>query len=143
VLFLTRQPPWPVLKDISWEILPLVAGLFVLVEALNHSGVQRAIVNLVEAATNRSATMATLGTGVTMAVVSNLVNNLPAGLLAGSAVHASHAPDHIASAVLIGVDLGPNLSVMGSLATILWLAALRRENQHVSAWSFLKVGRVW
>jgi arsenical pump membrane protein len=42
--------------------------------------------------------------------------------------------------VLIGVDLGPNLSVTGSLATILWLAALRRENQQVSAWSFLKLG---
>ena len=107
VLLLMRQPPWPMLKDISWEILPLVAGLFVLVEALNHSGVLSALVNLVAAATNRSATVATWGAGVTMAIVSNLVNNLPAGLLAGSAVYASHAPDHITSAVLIGVDLGP------------------------------------
>jgi arsenical pump membrane protein len=44
------------------------------------------------------------------------------------------------SAVLIGVDLGPNLSVTGSLATILWLSALRREGLHVGAWSFLKLG---
>ena len=43
-------------------------------------------------------------------------------------------------AVLIGVDLGPNLSVTGSLATILGLSALRRENQEVRAWSFLKLG---
>ena len=40
----------------------------------------------------------------------------------------------------MGIDLGPNLSVTGSLATILWLIALRRENLQVSAWSFLKVG---
>ena len=42
--------------------------------------------------------------------------------------------------MLIGVDLGPNLSVTGSLATILGLSALRRENQEVRAWSFLKLG---
>jgi arsenical pump membrane protein len=46
----------------------------------------------------------------------------------------------VRSAVLIGVDLGPNLSITGSLATILWLVALRREGLPVSAWSFLKVG---
>lgn len=48
----------------------------------------------------------------------------------------------LAHAVLIGVDLGPNLSVTGSLATILWLIALRRENLHVSAWDFLKLGAI-
>jgi len=42
--------------------------------------------------------------------------------------------------MLIGVDLGPNLSVTGSLATILWLVALRREKVEVSAWHFLKLG---
>ena len=42
--------------------------------------------------------------------------------------------------MLVGIDLGPNLSVTGSLATILWLTALRRENLQVSAWNFLKVG---
>jgi hypothetical protein len=65
--------------------------------------------------------------GVTLALICNLFNNLPAGLLAGSVVSASHVPRQVASAVLIGVDLGPNLSVTGSLATILWLSALRRE----------------
>ena len=44
------------------------------------------------------------------------------------------------AAVLIGVDLGPNLSVTGSLATILWLTAMRREGLRVSAWRFLKLG---
>jgi arsenical pump membrane protein len=48
----------------------------------------------------------------------------------------------VKSAVLIGVDLGPNLSITGSLATILWLVALRREGQTVSAWTFLKLGAI-
>ena len=51
-------------------------------------------------------------------------------------------PEHVRAAILIGVDLGPNLSVTGSLATILWLSALRREGLHVDAWTFLKLGAV-
>jgi arsenical pump membrane protein len=46
----------------------------------------------------------------------------------------------VTRAVLIGVDLGPNLSVTGSLATILWLTALRRERQDIDGWTFLKLG---
>ena len=75
-------------------------------------------------------------------VISNLVNNLPAGLIAGTAVQAAQAPASIAGSILIGVDLGPNLSVTGSLATILWLAALRREGLQVRALDFLKLGLV-
>jgi arsenical pump membrane protein len=58
----------------------------------------------------------------------------------GQRLHAPAASGHLANAMLMGIDLGPNLSVTGSLATILWLIALRRENLEVSAWSFLKVG---
>lgn len=55
-------------------------------------------------------------------------------------MQAAHARGLVASAVLIGVDLGPNLSIPGSLATILWLIALRKEKLDVSFWSFLKIG---
>ena len=53
---------------------------------------------------------------------------------------AIQVPPHIRDAVLIGVDLGPNLSVTGSLATVLWLIALRREGEHISGSQFLKTG---
>lgn len=55
-------------------------------------------------------------------------------------MQAAHTKGLIANAILIGVDLGPNLSVTGSLATILWLLALRKEKLDVSFWRFLKVG---
>ena len=64
------------------------------------------------------------------------------GLIAASASHAANVPTHVTGALLIGVDLGPNLSVTGSLATILWLIALRREGLEVGAWQFLKLGMV-
>ena len=57
-----------------------------------------------------------------------------------SAVAADHLPTSVVNAILIGVDLGPNFSITGSLATILWLVALRREKIEVGAWPFLKLG---
>jgi arsenical pump membrane protein len=87
-----------------------------------------------------AATLTAAGAGVAVGVAANLINNLPAGLIAGSAVQSADVPPQVASAILIGVDLGPNLSVTGSLATILWLGALRRDGIQVKAWDFLKLG---
>jgi arsenical pump membrane protein len=142
LLALTRAKcgPIDVIKNISWGVLPLVAGLFVLVEALEKTGVTKALADLLQNLVQYSATLAAWVAGVVLAVGCNLVNNLPAGLAAGRVVELASVPDHVRSAVLIGVDLGPNLSVTGSLATILWLTALRREGQSVSAWTFLKLG---
>jgi len=81
-------------------------------------------------------------TGFAVGVANNLVNNLPLGLIAGSTLQAAHVKGLIADAVLIGVDLGPNLSITGSLATILWMIALRKEKFDVSSWDFFKVGVV-
>ncbi|MBN9046006.1 MAG: arsenic transporter [Rhizobiales bacterium] len=138
-LTLERQPPWPILKGISWGVLPLVAGLFVLVEALNETGVTIWLASVMNQLREHPAG-GPFALGTALAFICNVMNNLPAGLLAGSAVEAGNVPDSLRSAILIGVDLGPNLSVTGSLATILWLNALRREGLHVGAWSFLKIG---
>ena len=124
----------------SWGILPLVAGLFVLVEALGQTGVIAALHRLLGDAIAESSISATWGTGLVLALGSNLMNNLPVGLIAGSVIAADHVPQHVSAAALIGVDLGPNLSITGSLATILWLAALRREGQEVAPGDFFASG---
>jgi arsenical pump membrane protein len=142
VLILERKSPWPIVKDISWGVLPLVAGLFVLVEALAKTGLIETIAALLHDGAQQSAAWSAGLAGVAVALVSNLINNLPAGLIAGSAVAAMPMSDQVTRAVLIGVDLGPNLSVTGSLATILWLAALRREGLAVGFVAFLKIGIV-
>jgi arsenical pump membrane protein len=140
VLVRGKKSAWTILKGISWGILPLVAGLFVLVEALDKTGLIRTIGVALRNAAQDAPTAAAAVTGVALAFIANLVNNLPAGLIAGGAIRADHLPDLIKTTVLIGVDIGPNLSVTGSLATILWLTALRREGHNVSAWTFLKLG---
>ena len=75
-----------------------------------------------------------------MGLACNVVNNLPLGLVAGSIAREAHLSTHLTGALLIGVDLGPNLSVTGSLATLLWLVALRREGENISAARFLMLG---
>ncbi|WP_456796963.1 arsenic transporter [Bradyrhizobium sp. USDA 4473] len=140
VLVLSRQSPWPVTRGISWSVLPLVAGLFVMVEALVKTGAIGQLSGLLQAAIERSPTQAAWGTGIAAAVADNIVNNLPVGLVASSVAASGQLPAPVLGAMLIGVDLGPNLSVTGSLATILWLVALRREKIDVTAWRFLKIG---
>ena len=122
--------------------LRLVGGLFVIVEALQSAGLMqmglkglRWMGSLPEFAAKSVAAFA-------VALTSNGMNNLPVGLMSGATIRHANEAGIIAHAVLLGVDLGPNLSVTGSLATILWLIALRRERVEFTAWEFFKVGFV-
>ncbi len=135
-----RSNPLNLAKEISWGTLILVAGLFVMVDAVESIGALRLTQNWLASAERLGASPAALVAGFTVAAGNNLVNNLPLGLIAGATLQAAHVHGLIANAVLIGVDLGPNLSITGSLATILWLLALRKEKLDVSFWDFLKTG---
>jgi arsenical pump membrane protein len=128
------------LKHISWGILPLVAGLFVFVEALDRIGVLSFVSDQLRRAAQDAPGLTAWASALITGFGSNIANNLPVGLLSGAAIQADSPPPLVTDAILIGVDLGPNLSVTGSLATILWLVALRREGEHVSALQFLKLG---
>ena len=142
VLLLSRQSLWPIIKGVSWGVLPLVAGLFVMVEALVRNGAIADLARLVHDSLALSIPGTAWGTGLVIALADNIANNLPVGLVAGSFAGQGHLPASVIGAMLIGVDLGPNLSVTGSLATILWLVALRREELDVSTLHFLKLGLV-
>jgi arsenical pump membrane protein len=131
-----------VVSGVSWSVLPLVAGLFCLVEAVSRAGLAAFAAHVLHSAAALPRVEAVYGVGAGIAVLNNLVNNLPLGLLAGAAVQQSATHGAVAHAVLIGVDLGPNLSVTGSLATILWLIRIRREGVPVSGAQFLRVGLV-
>ncbi len=143
ILAIHRTPPWAALKAISWSVLPLVAALFILVRAIENTGALAPLAQLLRPPPGAPlATLSVGAAGVAAAFGSNLINNLPMGLIAAHLVAATHASPRTAGALLIGVDLGPNLSVAGSLATILWLLALRREGVAMSGWRFLMLGCV-
>lgn len=140
VFIVCRASPLPVLKGVSWGVLPLVAGLFIVVQSLVGTGLLDRVTAAIHGLAASAPAAAPAVVGAVLALGANLINNLPMGLIAASASDAGHLTDTMTGAMLIGVDLGPNLSVTGSLATILWLVALRREGIVVGGWRFLKLG---
>jgi arsenical pump membrane protein len=135
-----KESPIPMAREVSWSTLILVGGLFVLVEAAVHRGALEATASALRWAETLPRTLAVLVTGFAIGVGNNVVNNLPLGLVTGATLQATHPSAPVMHAALIGVDLGPNLAITGSLATILWLLALRKEKIEASFWDFFKVG---
>lgn len=117
-----------------------MAGLFVFVEALDRTGVLTILGDQLRSGSHETPALTAWISALVTGFASNIANNLPVGLLSGATIQADSLPPLVTDAILIGIDLGPNLSVTGSLATILWLVALRREGEHVRALQFLKLG---
>ena len=145
-----KQNPTKLFKEISWPTLLLVAGLFVMVDAVESQGALQLTQRWLEGTASLGQSLGALTVGFIVGVANNLVNNLPLGLITGGTIQAAHTKGLLANVVMIGVDLGPNLSVTGSLATILWLLALRKdegsgdgsEKLDISFWKFLKIGAI-
>jgi arsenical pump membrane protein len=146
----TRSNPIKLAREISWATLLLVAGLFVMVDAVESQGALNLTKQWLAWASSLGQNVGAMVVGFAVGIANNIVNNLPLGLIAGGTIQAAHTKGLMANAILIGVDLGPNLCVTGSLATILWLLALRKdsgegaggEKLDVSFWKFLRVGAV-
>ncbi|MGB6193638.1 MAG: arsenic transporter, partial [Terracidiphilus sp.] len=137
-----RTLPGSVTRGVSWSILPLVAGLFVIVEAMQKAGMLQAGLAGMRFLATVPQWAAKTVPAFAAALASNGMNNLPVALISRAAIRDGHEPGILAHAILLGVDLGPNLSVTGSLATILWLIALRRENVEITAGEFFRIGLV-
>ncbi len=130
------------LGGVSWSVIALVAGLFVLVAGVDRTGLLGFTRHAVASLGHEPKWFAIFAAGSASALLSNVTNNLPSGLLAGLTLASAPHAHALASAVAIGIDLGPNLSVTGSLATVLWLVALRREGIAVGTLAFLRVGAI-
>jgi arsenical pump membrane protein len=140
VLMRERANPLHIVRRISWSVLPLVASLFVIVEAVQSAGALDMLHRALLAILHWPDGLSAIAAGAAIGVGTNLANNLPLGLITGAALQTAPFHAALSKAVLIGIDLGPNLSITGSLATILWLIAIRREGLHVSGWEFLRAG---
>lgn len=131
------------LAEVSWSVIPLVAALFVIVEAVKGAGALQLASNAFSRGASLAAPLAALTAAWGTAGVANLINNLPAGLIAASGLQSAGVSTLMHRAVLIGIDLGPSIAITGSLSTILWLTALRKEESEevkVRGVAFLRVG---
>jgi len=132
-------------QQISWSIFGFIAGMFIVVQAVEGTGLTTQFGQLLlhlSGGTSFGAVMiGTLGA----ALGTNLINNVPMAVVLTSSLHSvQHAPlavqqGFIASAIF-GSDLGPNLTTVGSLATVLWLLILRQRNLDVSGLDYFKIG---
>jgi arsenical pump membrane protein len=134
-------------RQISWPIFGFIAGMFLVVQALETTGLTALFGQLLlrlSGGTSFGAVMVgTLGS----ALGTNLINNVPMAVVMTSSFHGiQHAPLAIQqgflAATIFGCDLGPNLTTVGSLATVLWLLILRQRNIEVSGLDYFKVGIV-
>lgn len=142
LLSLVDQPKrgWSAIRSAPWGILPLVAGLFVMVQAIDGTGALDYARLFFRHASTEPAAWGMLLAGGAVTVADNVMNNLPAGLIVRYTIGGSGIAPHIAHAALVGIDLGPNLSITGSLATLLWLMILRADGIRVGLRQFLCVG---
>ncbi len=144
-LYWKQATLWSTARQISWPIFGFIAGMFLVVQALETTGLTALFGQLLlrlSGGTSFGAVMiGTLGS----ALGTNLINNVPMAVVMTSSLHGiQHAPLAIQqgflAATIFGCDLGPNLTTVGSLATVLWLLILRQRNIEVSGLDYFKVG---
>jgi arsenical pump membrane protein len=140
VALMQRNVASRIMRETPWSIIPLVAALFVIVAAIDRTGALAYTRGFLAAAAAMPVALGNLLTGFAVMFADNLLNNLPAGVLVRYSLANHTLGSHIAGAALVGVDLGPNLSLAGSLATLLWLLLLRREGINVTGMQFLRLG---
>ncbi len=127
-------------NDVSWSVLLFVAGLFVIVQGLEDTGVTASVLHWwlgVGSGSPPSAVSAFAGA----AVGSNLINNLPMTLVTLSGLHPlGAAAVNPALGAALGADVGPNLTPIGSLATLLWLVLLRSRGIRITTGTYMRYG---
>jgi arsenical pump membrane protein len=127
--------PLSVVRAAGPAFLIFVLGLGVIVATASHNGLGSAVSAVLPSGSSLPDLLAIAGLS---AVLANLVNNLPATLILVPVAATGGAVPVLA--VLIGVNVGPNLTYVGSLATLLWRRVLRAEDTDVDLGEFTRLG---
>jgi arsenical pump membrane protein len=134
------------LDGVGWSLLVFVASMAVLVDGLSSTGITAWLAQAMLGQVRDSPAAIMVVCAFSAAATSNLVNNLPAAFVFADAVHGaglSSAGTHAAAlGTIIGADLGPNLTPVGSVATLLWFVLLRQRGLEVSTWSYIRIGLI-
>ncbi|MCL1529633.1 arsenic transporter [Xanthomonas nasturtii] len=135
-----------ILRGAPWQIVLFSLGMYLVVYGLGNAWLTSAATGVLTWLAAQGELVATIGTGFAVAVLASVMNNMPATLVGALAINAADVPAHTRELMLyanvVGNDLGPKFTPIGSLATLLWLHVLADKGQRITWGQYMKVGLI-
>ena len=133
-----------VLRGAPWQVVIFSLGMYLVVYGLRNAGLTNGLATLLDRTAQGGVWGAAFGTGIIAAILSSVMNNMPTVLVGALAIDAAHASGAVREAMIyanvIGCDLGPKLTPIGSLATLLWLHVLGQKGIRIGWGYYFRVG---
>lgn len=133
-----------VLREAPWQVVVFSLGMYLVVYGLKNAGLTDGLTALLDRFAEHGVWGAALGTGLLSAGLSSVMNNMPSVLVGALSIQASASEGVVREAMIyanvIGCDLGPKITPIGSLATLLWLHVLARKGVRITWGYYFRVG---
>ena len=133
--------PWMTIKTAPWQVVWFSIGLYIVVFGLKNAGLTTYLADMIVTLQGYGNAAAVIGTGFLAALLSSVMNNMPTVMIMDIAI-AEAGNTALAYANIIGCNLGPKMTPIGSLATLLWLHVLAQKGVKITWGQYMKVGLV-